>query len=522
MSSLQRANFGAMSAPAISSAPQMLADKIPLEGVGAVDVERQRAVVDALARVLPAHCILWREEATRPYECDGLTLYRQLPMVVALPEDEQQVVAILRICHDLEVPVVPRGAGTGLSGGALPHGRGVLLSLAKLNRILRVDPLARSAVVQPGVRNLAISEAAAPFGLYYAPDPSSQIACTIGGNIAENAGGVHCLKYGLTLQNVLRVRGVSAAGEIVEVGSEAPDAPGYDLLSLVVGSEGMLLVVTEATVKLVPKPLRQQVIMASFDNVEKGGEAVAAVIAAGIIPAGMEMMDKPAVAAVEPFVKAGYDLSAAAILLVESDGTPEEVDEEIERIKQVLAASGATQLAVSNSEPERLRFWAGRKAAFPAVGRISPDYYCMDGTIPRKRLGEVLKAITALEQKYRLRCANVFHAGDGNLHPLIMFDANDPDSVIRAEQFGFEILELSIAVGGTVTGEHGVGVEKIHQVCQQFDTATLAAFFSIRRAFDPTEQLNPGKAIPTLNRCAEFGRMHVQHGALKFPELPRF
>jgi glycolate oxidase len=333
---------------------------------------------------------------------------------------------------------------------------------------------------------------------------------------------VHCLKYGLTLQNVLRVRGVSAAGEIVELGSEAPDAPGYDLLSLVVGSEGMLLVVTEATVKLVPKPLRQQVIMASFDNVEKGGEAVAAVIAAGIIPAGMEMMDKPAVAAVEPFVKAGYDLSAAAILLVESDGTPEEVDEEIERIKQVLAASGATQLAVSNSEPERLRFWAGRKAAFPAVGRISPDYYCMDGTIPRKRLGEVLKAITALEEKYRLRCANVFHAGDGNLHPLIMFDANDPDSVIRAEQFGFEILELSIAVGGTVTGEHGVGVEKIHQVCQQFDTATLAAFFSIRRAFDPTEQLNPGKAIPTLNRCAEFGRMHVQHGALKFPELPRF
>jgi glycolate oxidase len=505
-----------------AAAPQLLADRIPLEGVGAVDVERQRAVVARLAQVLPAHCILWREETTRPYECDGLTLYRQVPMVVVLPEDEQQVVAIVRICHDMQVPIVPRGAGTGLSGGALPHGRGVLLSLAKLNRILRIDPLARTAVVQPGVRNLAISEAVAPLGLYYAPDPSSQIACTIGGNIAENSGGVHCLKYGLTLQNVLRVRGVTSAGEIVDVGSDAPDAPGLDLLPLVVGCEGMLLIVTEATVKLVPKPIRQQVIMASFDDIEKGGEAVAAVIAAGIIPAGMEMMDKPAVAAVEPFVKAGYDLTAAAILLVESDGTPEEVDEEIERIKQVLAAGGATQLAVSNSEPERLRFWAGRKAAFPAVGRISPDYYCMDGTIPRKRLGEVLRAIGAMEQKYRLRCANVFHAGDGNLHPLIMFDANDADSVVRAEQFGFEILELSIAVGGTVTGEHGVGVEKIHQLCRQFDAPTLAAFFAIRRAFDPAELLNPGKAIPTLNRCAEFGRMHVQHGALKFPELPRF
>ena len=500
----------------------MLGERIPLEGTGVVDIERQRTVVAALRTFLPDHCILWREEDTKPYECDGLTLYRQVPMVVALPETEEQVARISRICCDLDVPIVPRGAGTGLSGGALPHGRGVLLSLAKFNRIITIDPLARTAVVQPGVRNSAISEAVAHLGLYYAPDPSSQIACTIGGNIAENSGGVHCLKYGLTLQNVLRVRGVAIDGEIVEVGSDAPDAAGYDLLPLVVGSEGMLLVITEATVKLVPKPLKQQVIMASFDDVEKGGDAVAAVIAAGIIPAGMEMMDKPATAAVEPFVKAGYDLDAEAILLVESDGTPEEVAEEIERMKAVLDTKGATQLAVSQSEPERLRYWAGRKAAFPAVGRISPDYYCMDGTIPRKRLGEVLKAIAAMEKKYNLRCANVFHAGDGNLHPLIMFDANDADSVVRAEEFGFEILELSIAVGGTVTGEHGVGVEKVHQMCLQFDPATLESFFAVKRAFDPPGLLNPGKAIPTLNRCAEFGKMHVHAGALKFPELPRF
>jgi len=500
----------------------MLGERIPLEGTGAVDVERQRTVVAALRTFLPAHCILWREEDTRPYECDGLTLYRQVPMVVALPETEDQVARIARTCFDLDVPIVPRGAGTGLSGGALPHGQGVLLSLAKFNRIVRIDPLARTAVVQTGVRNSAISEAVAHLGLYYAPDPSSQIACTIGGNIAENSGGVHCLKYGLTLQNVLRVRGVAVDGEVVEVGSEAPDGAGYDLLPLVVGSEGMLLVITEATVKLVPKPLKQQVIMASFDDIEKGGDAVAAVIAAGIIPAGMEMMDKPATAAVEPFVKAGYDLNAEAILLVESDGTPEEVAEEIERIEAVLRAKGATHLAVSQSEPERLRYWAGRKAAFPAVGRISPDYYCMDGTIPRKRLGEVLKAIAAMEKKYSLRCANVFHAGDGNLHPLIMFDANDPDSVVRAEDFGFEILELSIAVGGTVTGEHGVGVEKVHQMCLQFDAATLESFFAVKRAFDPPGLLNPGKAIPTLNRCAEYGKMHVHAGALKFPELPRF
>jgi glycolate oxidase len=503
-------------------APPLLAEQIPLEGTGAVDLDRQRKVVAALRPVLPDHALLFREEDTRPYECDGLTLYRQIPMVVVLPETEQQVVQVLQVCHALGVPVVPRGAGTGLSGSALPHHAGVLLSLAKFNRILRVDSYARLAVVQPGVRNAAISEAAAPYGLYYAPDPSSQIACTIGGNVAENSGGVHCLKYGLTLHNVMRVRGITIEGEIAEFGSHALDSPGLDLLAVVVGSEGMLAVVTEVTVRLVPKPVLAQVIMASFDDVETGGDAVADVIAAGIIPAGMEMMDKPATAAVEPFVKAGYDLEAAAILLVESDGTPEEVSEEIERIRVVLEKSGATRLQVSTGEPERLRFWAGRKAAFPAVGRISPDYYCMDGTIPRQRLGEVLKAIQRMEDKYGLRCANVFHAGDGNLHPLIMFDANDPASVQRAEQFGFEILELCVEVGGTVTGEHGVGVEKVHQMCKQFDRVTLDAFFAVKRAFDPPGLLNPGKVIPTLHRCAEYGKVHVHGGALRFPEIPRF
>ena len=501
---------------------RLLAERIPLDGTGAVDPARQRQVVAALRPVLPEHALLYREEDTRPYECDGLTLYRQVPMVVALPETEAQVVQVLKVCHALNVPVVPRGAGTGLSGSALPHQAGVLLSLAKFNRILDIDPLARTARVQPGVRNLAISEAAAPHGLYYAPDPSSQIACTIGGNVAENSGGVHCLKYGLTVHNVLGIRGVTVDGEVVRIGSAALDAPGYDLLALIIGSEGMLAVVTEVVVKLVPKPRCAQVIMASFDDVQVAGEAVAAVIAAGIIPAGMEMMDKPAAAAVEPFVQAGYDLQAEAILLVESDGTPEEVAEEIAAMEAVLRGAGATRLAVSQSEAERLRFWAGRKAAFPAVGRISPDYYCMDGTIPRQRLGKVLKSIQQMEARYGLRCANVFHAGDGNLHPLIMFDANDPDSVARAERFGFEILELCVEVGGTVTGEHGVGVEKIHQMCRQFDRATLEAFFAVKRAFDPPGLLNPGKVVPTLHRCAEYGKVHVHGGALRFPEIPRF
>jgi glycolate oxidase len=482
----------------------------------------RHALAARLKLILPAHCLLLDEEDLRPYECDGLTAYRELPMAVCLPETEGQVVDILRACHQLGVPVVARGAGTGLSGGAMPHAQGVVLSLARFSKILRVDREARLAVVQPGVRNLAVSEAAAPFGLYYAPDPSSQIACTLGGNVAENSGGVHCLKYGLTVHNVLRVRVVSIEGEVFEIGSEAPDAPGYDLLALMIGSEGMLGVVTEVTVKLVPKPELAQVVMASFADVSKAGDAVAAIIAAGIIPAGLEMMDKAATAAVEPYVKAGYDLSAAAILLCELDGTPEEVAEEIARVTEVLTAAGASDLRVSQSEAERLRFWAGRKAAFPAVGRITPDYYCMDGTIPRKRLAEMLAAISEMEKKYSLRCANVFHAGDGNLHPLIMYDTAKPGEWARAEAFGAEILELSVALGGSITGEHGVGIEKINQMCVQYKTPELAAFHRIKAAFDDRGLLNPGKAVPSLHRCAEYGRMHVHHGDTKFPELERF
>ena len=479
------------------------------------------ALVAELSRHLPASSLLHVEEDLKPYECDGLSAYHQLPVAVALPETEAQVVAVLKACAAAGVPIVPRGAGTGLSAGALPHPQGVVLSLAKMKRILHVDPVARVAVVQPGVRNQAISEAAAPLGLYYAPDPSSQIACSIGGNVAENSGGVHCLKYGLTLHNVLRVRAVMMSGDVVEFGNHALDAPGYDLLALAIASEGMLAVVTEVTVKLVPKPEMAQVIMASFDDVMKAGEAVAAVIAAGIIPAGLEMMDKPATAAVEPYVKAGYDLNAEAILLCESDGTAEEVAEEIGRMKAVLETSGATEIRVSQSEAERLRFWAGRKAAFPAAGRISPDYYCMDGTIPRKRLGEMLTAITAMEKKYALRCINVFHAGDGNLHPLILYDANVPGELERTEAFGAEILKLSVDLGGTITGEHGVGYEKINSMCDQFGSDELRLFHAVKRAFDPQGLLNPEKGVPTLHRCAEFGRMHVHGGNLKFPELER-
>ncbi|MBP5998305.1 MAG: FAD-binding protein [Azonexus sp.] len=482
----------------------------------------RKALAARLGLILPAHCLLVDDEDLRPYECDGLTAYRELPLAVCLPESEGQVIDVLRTCHQLGVPVVARGAGTGLSGGAMPHAQGVVLSLARFNRILQVDRDSRTAVVQPGVRNLAVSEAAAPYGLYYAPDPSSQIACTLGGNVAENSGGVHCLKYGLTVHNVLRIRVVSIEGEVFEIGSEAPDAPGYDLLALLIGSEGMLGVVTEVTVKLVPKPELAQVVMASFDDVAKAGDAVAAIIAAGIIPAGLEMMDKPATAAVEPYVKAGYDLDAAAILLCEADGTPEEVAEEIARVTEVLTAAGARDIRVSHSEAERLRFWAGRKAAFPAVGRITPDYYCMDGTIPRKRLAEMLSAIAEMEKKYGLRCANVFHAGDGNLHPLIMYDAAKPGEWERAEAFGAEILELSVALGGSITGEHGVGIEKINQMCVQYKTPELEAFRRIKAAFDESGLLNPGKAVPSLHRCAEYGRMHVHHGDVKFPELERF
>ncbi len=488
----------------------------------AARAQRQAEVVAALGEHLPPHALLWHAEDTNPYECDGLTAYREQPLVVALPETEDQVAALLRTCHRVNVPVVARGAGTGLSGGAMPHRMGVTLSLAKFNRIVRIDAQARTAIVQCGVRNLAISEAAAPFGLYYAPDPSSQIACTIGGNVAENSGGVHCLKYGLTLHNVLRVRGFTAQGEPVEFGSEALDVPGLDLMTLLVGSEGMLAVTLEVTVKLIPKPPLARCIMASFDDVRKAGDAVARVIAAGIIPAGLEMMDKPMTAAVEDYVHAGYDLDAAAILLCESDGTPEEVTEEVARMVQVLKGSGATRIEVSADEAQRLRFWSGRKNAFPASGRISPDYMCMDSTIPRKRLADILLAIQEMEQKYALRCVNVFHAGDGNLHPLILFDANDADQLRRCELFGADILETSVRMGGTVTGEHGVGVEKLSSMCVQFSPAEREQMLAVKRAFDPKELLNPGKVIPSLVRCAEYGKMHVRRGLLPFADIPRF
>jgi glycolate oxidase len=484
--------------------------------------QRQRDVVAALKLVLPRETILFRHEDTVPFECDALTAYRTSPLVVVLPHTEAQVAAVLKTCHNLGVPIVARGAGTGLSGGATPHQSGVILSLAKFNKILKIDAASCTAVVQCGVRNLAISEAAAAYGLYYAPDPSSQVACTIGGNVAENSGGVHCLKYGLTLHNVLRVRGFMVDGEPVEFGSQALDVAGLDLMSVIVGSEGMLAVTTEVTVKLIPKPLLARCIMASFNDIESAGAAVASVIAHGIIPAGLEMMDRAMTAAVDAFVHADYDLEAAAILLCESDGTPEEVEEEIARMEEVLKAAGASRCEVSRDEAQRLKFWSGRKNAFPASGGISPDYMCMDSTIPRKRLAEMLRAIQQMEIKYNLRCVNVFHAGDGNLHPLILFDAASADEMRRCELFGADILETSVRLGGTVTGEHGVGVEKLNSMCVQFSPAERAQFLGVKRAFDPLELLNPGKVIPTLHRCAEYGKMHVHRGMLPFPELPRF
>ena len=482
----------------------------------------KEAVVTALKDVLPAEQVLHRPEQLRPYENDSFMLMSHLPLAVVMPANEAQVVAVLKTCAQLGVPVVARGAGTGLSGGALPHPHGVVLSLARLNQIIDIDPLARTATVQPGVRNIQVSQAAEPHGLYYAPDPSSQIACTIGGNIAENAGGVHCLKYGLTIHNVLRIRAVTIEGEVFEVGGTALEHPGYDLMALLIGSEGMLAVVTEVTLKLLPKPQFAQCILASFDDVAKAGEAVAGIIAAGIIPAGLEMMDQPATKAAEAFVQAGYPLDAKAMLICESDGTPEEVADEIARVEQLLHELGATQIKVSRTEAERTLFWAGRKAAFPAAGRISPDYLCMDGTIPRKRLGEMLMAIAEMEEKYGLRCLNVFHAGDGNLHPLVLYDGSCEEQRHKAQAFGGEILERSVALGGTITGEHGVGVEKINQMCTQFKADERAMFFAIKHAFDDKGLLNPGKAIPTLNRCAEFGQMHVHQGQLPFPHLPRF
>ncbi|WP_192564537.1 glycolate oxidase subunit GlcD [Pseudomonas gozinkensis] len=480
------------------------------------------ALLQALQRQWPALEVLHQHEELKPYECDGLSAYRTTPLLVVLPRHIDEVQGVLRICHERRVPVVARGAGTGLSGGALPLEKGVLLVMARFNNILQIDPEARTARVQPGVRNLAISQAAAPFGLYYAPDPSSQIACSIGGNVAENAGGVHCLKYGLTVHNLLKVEILTVEGERLTLGSEALDFPGFDLLALFTGSEGLLGVITEVTVKLLPKPQTAKVLLAAFDSVEKAGRAVADIIAAGIIPGGLEMMDNLAIRAAEDFIQAGYPVDAEAILLCELDGVEADVHDDCNRVRQVLERAGATELRQARDEAERVRFWAGRKNAFPAVGRLSPDYYCMDGTIPRRELPAVLHAIAQLSAEYGLRVANVFHAGDGNMHPLILFDANRPGELDRAESLGGKILELCVRVGGSITGEHGVGREKINQMCAQFNSDELTLFHAVKAAFDPGGLLNPGKNIPTLHRCAEFGALHVHHGQLPFPELERF
>ena len=476
----------------------------------------------ALRDILPADGLLVSDEERRPYECDGLTGYRELPLAVAMPDRLDQVEQILSLCDTQGVPVIARGAGTGLSGGATPRRDALLLSMARFSRIIDVDPIGRTARVEPGVRNLAISEAAAPYGLYYAPDPSSQIACTIGGNVAENSGGVHCLKYGLTVHNILRLDVVLIDGEKITVGSEALDSPGYDLLALMTGSEGMLGVVTEITVRLLPIPVSARAVLAGFDDVEKAADSVAKLIAAGVIPAGLEMMDNPAIRAAEDFSEAGYPRDAAAILICEVDGTEAEVDRQIEQTRAVFEIQGATEIQISATEQERQRFWSGRKNAFPAVGRISPDYYCIDGTIPRQQLGRVIAGITKLSSTYGLRVANVFHAGDGNLHPLILYDGAQPGEFERTEALGGKILELCIEVGGTITGEHGVGLEKIDQMCVQFEPSELEHFHGVKAAFDPRGLLNPGKAVPTLARCAEFNAMHVHEGHIPFPDIDRF
>ncbi len=469
------------------------------------------ALIEALRQLLPADAVREQEEELKPYECDGLSAYRQLPMVVVLPGTLQEVQEVMRLCHRRGVPVVARGAGTGLSAGALPLADGLLLSLARLNSIVEIDPANRTARVQPGVRNLAISEAAAAHGLYYAPDPSSQIACTIGGNVAENSGGVHCLKYGLTVHNIMQLKVVTVDGDLIEIGSESLDAAGFDLLALMIGSEGMLGVVVEAVVRLLPTPARAQVVLAAFDDVEKAGLAVGEIISAGIIPAGLEMMDGPAIKAAEDFVHAGYPTDAAAILLCEVDGAEQEVAEHIEQVHALLERCGATEVRAARDEIQRQNFWRGRKSAFPAVGRISPDYYCMDGTIPRRHLPEVLTRTSQLSREYGLPVANVFHAGDGNLHPLILYDANKPGELERTEELGGKILELCVAVGGTITGEHGVGIEKINQMCVQFTPEELEQFRAVKRAFDPGEMLNPGKGIPTPRRCSEYRLLSSAH-----------
>jgi len=482
----------------------------------------QHQIIKKLAKILPGKQLLYKSEDLKPYECDALSAYQVVPVAVVLPENISQIREVLSLCYENDIPVVARGAGTGLSGGALPHEDGILLSLAKFNRILSIDENNLTAVVQPGVRNLAISEAVKEFGLYYAPDPSSQIACSIGGNVAENAGGVHCLKYGLTVHNTQKLKVLTIDGDELIIGCDALDSPGYELLSLLTCSDGMLAIITEITVKLLPIPALAKVLLVSFDDIAVAGQAVSDIISQGIIPAGLELMDNAALKAADDFIHAGYPEDAAAILLCEIDGSIEEVDDQLKRTEAILRQSGASEIQIAKDEEQRIQFWAGRKAAFPAVGRLSPDYYCMDGTIPRHQIANVLKRISDLSNEYGQTVVNVFHAGDGNLHPLILFDANNEGELERTEELGGKILDYCVEVGGTITGEHGVGIEKINQMCGQFNSHEITQFHNIKIAFDEKQLLIPGKNIPTLQRCAEFGAMHVHHGELPFPELERF
>lgn len=485
-------------------------------------IRRRDRIAEALRRIVPGEGVIAAPAEMRAYETDGLTAYRQMPLVVVLPETTAQVSDILTYAHENGIKVVPRGSGTSLSGGALPLADGILLGLSKFNRVLEIDYANRCAVVQPGVTNLAITKAVEHKGFYYAPDPSSQIACSIGGNVAENSGGVHCLKYGLTANNVLGIEMVLITGEVIRLGGKHLDSEGYDLMGIMTGSEGLLGVVTEVTVRILQKPETARAVLVGFPTSEDAGKCVADIISAGIIPGGMEMMDRPAIHAAEEFVRAGYPLDVEALLIVELDGPQVEVDQLIARVSEIAKANRSTTLRISTSEEERMLFWAGRKAAFPAVGRISPDYLCMDGTIPRKRLPEVLQGMAELSRHHRLRVANVFHAGDGNLHPLILFDANDPDELERAETFGADILRLCVKVGGVLTGEHGVGIEKRDLMPEMFSEADLAQQMRVKCAFDAKGLLNPGKVFPTLHRCAEMGRMHVKGGNLPFADIPRF
>ena len=507
---------------AVSDAASTENQQVQIDQLNASRQARREQAAAELSKLVSSDAVLWSDEELKPYESDGLTAMKATPLLVVLPENVEQVQAVMNWARSTQTPVVARGAGTGLSGGALPHQDGILLGLAKFNQILELNPEHGYARVQPGVRNLAISDAARPHGLYYAPDPSSQIACTIGGNVAENSGGVHCLKYGLTVHNVLEATVVTMDGDLLTIGSAGYDNAGYDLLALLNGSEGMLAVVVEVRVKLLPVPPVARLVMAAFDSVEAAGNAVGDVIAAGIIPAGLELMDKPAIVAAEAFAQCGYPTDAAALLLCELDGIEQEVDAQVEGVSKVFKAASATQLHIATTEEERLLLWKGRKSAFPAVGRLAPDYYCIDGTIPRKQLSYVLQRMEQMSAEYELPIANVFHAGDGNLHPLIMFDAGKPGELHRTEELGSRILQLCVEVGGTVTGEHGVGMEKINEMCVQFDADTLTQFHSVKNAFDPDGLLNPGKAVPTLQRCAEFGAMHVHNGELPHPELERF